>query len=427
MAADTLTSIRDADEKLNCMAFVPDALDASANGLLSGTVLAVKDNLCVQKMPAQAGSRILEGYVPPFDATAVSRLKNAGALIGGKAVMDEFGFGTFNVNTYKIPKNPLDAKRVTGGSSGGCAAFTAFTRMPSIAESTGGSISAPAAFCGVVGLTPTYGRVSRYGLIDYANSLDKIGVISTDVNEAFTLLGVMQGPDPKDATSVLPQPEKPITGKIALVGNLLEKAEPGVREKILSAANALEKSGAVLEHVSLKYADASLTAYYVMAMSEASTNLAKYCGLRYGIQPKTNISENYTEYFSRVRAQGFGAEAKRRLLLGSYARTAGYRGKYYDKAARVRTLVIREFQELFQKYDVLLTPSMPTVAPLFSEVEKMPPAKHYAMDICTGGANLAGVPHVSVPCGNVNGLPVGLQLVAGHFQEKTLQHYAQRV
>ncbi len=422
---NALSRIRQADEALSCMAFIPEALEPAQKGPLSGTVLAVKDNVCVAGMPAQAGSNILKGYVPPFDATAIARLKKAGATIGGKTVMDEFGFGTFNVNTYKIPKNPVDANRVTGGSSGGSAAYTAYTGFPSIAESTGGSITAPAAFCGVVGLTPTYGRVSRYGLIDYANSLDKIGVIAATADQAFSILDVMQGPDERDPTCVAPLTEKPRTGKIALVDNLLEKAEPTVREKILSAADRLS-GHAELEHVTLTYADASLSAYYVLAMAEASTNLAKYCGLRYGIQPKTALEENYTEYFSRVRAQGFGPEAKRRLLLGSFARTAGYRGKYYDKAARVRTLVIREFESLFQKYDVLLTPSMPTVAPLFSEVEKLAPAQHYAMDICTGGANLAGLPHVSVPAGTLDGLPVGLQLIAGHFQEKTLQHYAAR-
>lgn len=420
-------SIRKADRTLSCMAFIPEALAESQKGPLSGLVLGVKDNLCVKGMPSQAGSRILEGYVPPFHATAIERLAAQGAVIGGKTVMDEFGFGTFNVNTYKIPKNPLDPERVTGGSSGGSAAYTAFTGFPSIAESTGGSITAPAAFCGVVGLTPTYGRVSRWGLIDYASSLDKIGVMSKSAEEAFLLYEHMQGVDQKDQTTVLSYPEKPQTKKAGLVENLVETAEPQVRKVILQQVEKLEKKGIPVERVRLDYAHASLSAYYVIAMAEASTNLAKYCGLRYGLQPTAEVSEKYTDYFSRVRAQGFGPEAKRRLLLGSFVRTAGYRGKYYEKAARVRRLVIQEFRSLLEKYDVLLTPSMPTIAPLAQEVASLSPMQHYAMDICTVGVNLAGLPHISLPVGSVEGMPAGLQVIAGHFQEKTLRFYANTV
>lgn len=424
---DALAKTRQADEKLFCMQFIPERLEKPKTGPLSETFIAVKDNLCIQGMPAQAGSKILEGYVPPFTATSVKRLVDQGAVVVGKTVMDEFGFGTFNVNTEKVPKNPHDLTRCTGGSSGGCAAFTAFTGFASVAESTGGSISAPAAFCGVVGLTPTYGRVSRWGLIDYASSLDKIGAMAATVKEAFSLLNVMQGPDGKDATTTTPLPGKKRRNKVALLTPLWEKTDAAVQKQCRQGVDKLEARGVAVDEVPLSLADAGLYAYYVLAMSEASTNLAKYCGLRYGLQPKFNETQTYPEYFSRVRAQGFGDEAKRRLILGSFARTAGYRGKYYEKAAKVRTLVIQEFKKLFQTYDALITPSMPCVAPTFSEIEKLSPFQHYAMDICTGSPNLAGLPHVSVPAGTVNGLPVGLQIIADHFQEKTLKHYAIQV
>ncbi|MBI4360935.1 Asp-tRNA(Asn)/Glu-tRNA(Gln) amidotransferase subunit GatA [Candidatus Micrarchaeota archaeon] len=424
---NALEKTRQADKKLDCMQFIPEKLGPAKSGPLSNTVIAVKDNLCVQGMPARAGSKILEGYVPPFTATCVQRLIDQGAVVAGKTVMDEFGFGTFNVNTEKIPKNPHDALRCTGGSSGGSAAFTAFTGMPSVAESTGGSITAPAAFCGVVGLTPTYGRVSRWGLIDYANSLDKIGVMATTVQDAFRLLYAMAGPDEKDATTTKPFPEKKRTNQIALLTTIWEKTDASIQKQCQKAAGQLQAQGVAVEEAPFPLADPGLYAYYVLAMSEASTNLAKYCGLRYGIQPKPEESETYTEYFSRVRAQGFGAEAKRRLILGSFARTAGYRGKYYEKAAKVRTLVIREFKKLFEKYDALITPSMPCVAPRFREIERLSPLEHYAMDICTGAPNLAGLPHASIPCGRVSGLPVGLQIITNHFQEKTLSDVARQV
>jgi len=425
-ATDVLEKVRKADADFSCMAQIPESVGPTANGPFSGTFLAVKDNLCVAGMPAKAGSKILEGYVPPFTATAISRLEAQGATVVGKTVMDAFGFGTFNVNTHKIPKNPHDVTRAAGGSSGGCAAFTAATGMPTVAESTGGSISAPAAFCGVVGVTPTYGKVSRYGLIDYANSLDKIGTTAATVREAFDLLEAMAGSDAKDATSLQASPEKRMLGKVAVVTELFDRAEPGVRKSTMDAVEKLKQTGTAVEEVRLEHIDNALYAYYILAMAEASTNLAKYVGLRYGQQPAPEEFETYTDYFTRVRS-AFGPEEKRRILLGSFARTAGYRGKYYDKAARVRTLVIREWKALLEKFDVLLMPSMPCVAPRFSDIEKLSPLEHYAMDVCTVPPNLAGVPHASVPAGKSEGMPVGLQIVGDHFQEGIVRHYAQLV
>ena len=425
-ALAALEKVRRADEKFSCMAHVPDAVSAAPQGPLSGVFIGVKDNVCVAGMPAAAGSKILEGYVPSFSATAVSRLQQAGATVVGKTVMDAFGFGTFNVNTHKVAKNPNDATRSAGGSSGGCAALTGASGIPCVAESTGGSISAPAAFCGVVGVTPTYGKVSRYGLIDYANSLDKIGTTATTVKQAFDLLDVMSGPDPRDFTCLQPEADKKPVKKVALVRELLEKASPGVQQRVGIAVEKLKEQGIAVDEIRLEHTENALYAYYVLAMAEASTNLAKYVGLRYGQQPTPEESETYTDYFTRVRGL-FGPEEKRRILLGSFARTAGYRGKYYDKAARVRTLVIRELKGVLQQYDALMMPSMPTVAPRFSDIETLTPMEHYAMDACTVSANLAGLPHASVPVGKSDGMPVGLQIVSDHFQESIVRHYSEIV
>ncbi len=424
---NALKKAREAEQKTGCMAYIAESLpeqkSSTQKGPLSCTFIAVKNNICVKGMPAAAGSMILEGYVPPFSATAITKLEALGATVIGKTVQDEFGFGTFNVNTSKIPKNPHDPSRATGGSSGGCSAFTAFTGLPSIAESTGGSITAPAAFCGVVGVTPTYGKISRYGLIDYANSLDKIGAMASSVEEAFTLVEAMSGPDAKDQTSLTPEKERKTTGKAAIIKELWDKTETRTQKQARKAVDALEAQGTQIGEISLKHTENALYAYYIIALAEASTNLAKYCGLRYGLQPASREFETYTEFFTRTRG-AFGEEAKRRILLGSFARTAGYRGKYYDKACRVRTLVIDELKAALSKYDVLLTPAMPSIAPRFDEIAKLSPLEHYAMDICTVPFNLAGLPHASVPVGKVGGMPVGLQIIGGHFQENTVKAYS---
>jgi len=296
-----------------------------------------------------------------------------------------------------------------------------------ISESTGGSISCPASFCGVVGLTPTYGRVSRWGLIDYANSLDKIGCIGKMVGDVALLLSVIAGPDEYDST-VLSLPEENYAER--LVGSVdglriglpdeyfAEGVDEAVSERVMDAVGRLESLGAEVAGVSLPHTGVSLAAYYIIAMAEASTNLAKFCGLRYGLH--LPLEGNFDEYFSRVRADGFSEEAKRRIVLGTFARMAGYRDAYYLKALKVRTRVIEDFKRAFGDVDLLAAPAMPVVAPRFDEIEEMEPLQHYMMDVLTVAPNLAGIPMISVPCGSVDGLPVGLHLMADHLQEGRL-------
>jgi aspartyl-tRNA(Asn)/glutamyl-tRNA(Gln) amidotransferase subunit A len=396
-------------------------------GRLFGLPISVKDNICVKNMQATAGSRILEGYLPPFDATAVERIKNEGSFVIGKTAMDEFGFGTFSTNcSYAIPKNPFDTDRVCGGSSGGAACLTAVADFPhvAIAESTGGSISCPAAFTSTVGLTPTYGRVSRWGLIDYANSLDKIGVIGKCVYDVALTLSVISGHDPKDSTSLEQKPEdflKYLKGNVKglRIGVPKEYFGEGVDEKIKKLVwkgiERLEDLGARYQEISLPHTKYALASYYIIAMAEASTNLAKFCGMRYGLH--LELKGNYDEYFSSVRKQGFGEEAKRRIILGTYARMAGFRDAYYLKALKVRTKVIEDFKFAFKKFDVLVAPTMPILPPKFAEIEKLEPIEVYMMDILTVAPNLAGIPMISLPAGFVDGLPVGMHIMADHLQE----------
>ena len=422
-------SARRIDERLCVFNYLEDEVEAGG-GLLAGYYVTVKDNLCVKGMPATAGSKILENYMPPFDATCVERCRKAGASILGKTTMDEFGFGTFNVNTpYKVPLNPHDLERSTGGSSGGAAAITAAADFPHIAlsESTGGSISCPAAFCGVVGVTPTYGRVSRWGLIDYANSLDKVGCMAKTVGEAARILSVISGPDRYDSTVIRESPPD----YAACVGRDLEGLrvgvpqeyfgeglDPDVSNRVWDAVKRLESQGASVIDIALPHTGVSLSSYYIIAMAEASTNLAKYSGLRYGLH--ASIEGNFDEYFSAVRSAGFGEEAKRRIILGTYTRMVGYRDAYYLKALKVRTLVIGDFKRAFRDVDVIAAPTMPVVAPRFDEIAELEPVQHYMMDVLTVAPNLAGIPMMSVPCGKIGGLPVGLHLMADHLREDLL-------
>lgn len=402
-----------------------------AKGRLFGVLISVKDNICVKGVESTAGSAILKGYKPLFNATVIEKCLAEGAIILGKTAQDEFGFGGFSVNMgigYEKPLNPIDKKRTTGGSSGGAAGLTKKSTFPhlALAESTGGSIANPAAFCGVVGLTPTYGRVSRYGLIDYANSLDKIGTIALSVEDASLLLEIISGKDEKDSTSaVLPVESLAVPGviqglRIGMVKEAFtEGMDSAIRSLTMDAIYKLEQKGARRIEVSIPTAsNYGLPAYYTLALSEASTNLAKYCGLRYGAFDQLNTS--YNEYFSRVRNNNFGQEAKRRLLLGTFARMAGYRDAFYSKAAKVRTKILQEYAEIFKKVDVLITPTMPIVAPTFDELKKLTPMQHYAMDILTVAPNLAGLPHISIPCGTHNGLPVGLMITGNHFAEQKI-------
>ena len=382
------------------------SLETLRKGRLRGVPISVKDNICTKGIQSTAGSRILEGYVPPFDATAISRIKHEGGVITGKTQQDEFGFGTFSTNSgYGIPRNPLDATRSCGGSSGGAAGLTKALEFPhlALAESTGGSISCPASFCGVVGLTPTYGLVSRWGLIDYANSLDKIGVIAQTVDDAALLLETIQGFDTKDFTSLntLHKTYKSLEGIRGLTLGIPKQYMKGlpddVTKQVWKAVHYLESQGARYKEVSLPHTKYALPSYYLIATAEASTNLARYCGMRYG--PSPPLDGDFNEFFGAARTL-LGEEAKRRVMLGTFARMAGYRDQYYLKAFQARTLVIKDFERVFRGragIDALIAPTMPTIAPKLSEVNNMTTIQTYQMDILTVGPNLAGIPQLSVP------------------------------
>lgn len=416
------------NEKYHFMNTMAKNLETDQEGRLSGYTISVKDNICVEGMQSTAGSMILKGYIPPYDATVISKCKAEGATIIGKTTQDEFGFGTFNVNTsYNIPLNPHDPKRSTGGSSGGAACITALADFPHLAlsESTGGSISCPASWCGVIGVTPTYGRVSRWGLIDYANSLDKIGVMAKTVKEAALLLEVISGPDRYDSTVLdtkVPRYTELNSVKSLKIGVPIEYfgegVDPRVEKQIWSNLKQLESNGAKIKEISLPHTKYSLSSYYIIAMAEASTNLAKFSGLRYGQQE--SIDGDFNQYFRKVRSKGFGAEAKRRVMLGTFTRMAGYRDAYYLKALKVRTKVIEDFKQAFSSIDVLAAPTMPVIAPKFDEIENLEPLQHYKMDILTVAPNLAGIPMISVPCGKAYGMPIGLHLMADHLEEHLL-------
>jgi len=422
----------DIDKKYECFITICEEeafnqLKNLPNGRLYGLPVSVKDALCTKDVRTTAGSRILSDYKPPFDSTVVARIKAEGGVIIGKTCMDEFGFGGFSTNcAFKVPKNPHDIERSCGGSSGGAGCITAVLDEPHIAigESTGGSISSPASFCGVCGLTPTYGRVSRYGLIDYANSLDKIGPMAKTVREIALMLNVIAGFDEKDQTTLnenVPNYEKIDNIKGFVIGvpkEYFDGVSDAIAEKVWDAIKKLEDKGCKIKELSLKMTKYALPAYYVTATSEASTNLAKFCGMRYGLE--LPLEGNFNEYFSKVRAQGFGEEAKRRIILGTYARMSGYRSKYYLQALKVRTLVINDFKKAFKTCDLLAAPTMPVLAPRFDELEKLSPIENYMMDVLTVAPNLAGIPMLSIPCGSIDGLPAGLHLMADHLQEQKL-------
>jgi len=398
-----------------------EKVEKNPKGKLAGLPVSVKDCICVEGVESTAGSYILKGYKPIFNATIIDKLTREGAIIIGKTSQDEFGFGSFSTNVSinrQPPKNPHDKERVTGGSSGGSAGFTAITKHPhvSIAESTGGSIACPASFCGVAGLTPTYGLVSRSGLIDYANSLDKIGVMAKSSKDTKLILDVIKGNDTKDSTSLKQDINKDSSvKKIALIKESLN-VDKEVRELIIEK---LEGKKIKYDLISLPLAEKySLAAYYIIATSEASTNLAKYSGIRYGIQEE--LTGNFDDYFSKIRSHAFNKESKRRIILGTFARMSGFRDAYYLKAMKARTLIIEEYKKAFSKYDLLLSPAMPIIAPKFTETQKLTPMQNYMMDVLTVGPNLAGLPHLSINIGKAKAMPVGLQIIANHLNENKL-------
>jgi aspartyl-tRNA(Asn)/glutamyl-tRNA(Gln) amidotransferase subunit A len=400
--------------------------DKGHNGPLAGIPIAIKDNISTKGIYTTCSSKILQGYVPPYDAHIVERLKDAGAIILGKTNMDEFAMGTSTESSFYGPTlNPWDKERVPGGSSGGSAAVVAAGEAPvSIGSDTGGSVRCPAAFCGVVGLKPTYGTISRYGLISYANSLEQIGPLATCVSDIATLMDIIAGYDSRDSTSVKTE----MVYKDALVDDVSgmkigvpeeyfgEGIDPAVENAVWDAIQFFEELGASWEQTSLPHTSYALAAYYIIAMSEASSNLARFDGTRYGYRSE---GDNWHVMASRTRAEGFGPEVKRRILLGTYALSAGYHDKYYLKALKVRTLVKKDFDIAFKKFDCLMTPTMPT--PAFRIGEKVEdPLALYLADVNTVPINLAGVPSISLPCGFTDGLPIGLQIIGKHFDETTI-------
>jgi len=401
---------------------------------LYGLPISAKDNLCTKGLQTTAGSLILKGYLPPFDATCIAKVREAGGAIIGKTAMDEFGFGTFTTNcAYAKPKNPIDPSRSCGGSSGGAAGFVAACKYPTIAlaESTGGSISCPASFCGVVGLTPTYGLVSRWGLIDYACSLDKIGCIGKCVYDVALLLSIIAGHDPRDQTTLKVEQRdytvftrrKPKHIKTAIPKEYLENVDQRVERAFWRAVKQAEGEGMLsYDLVALPSTKYALTSYYLIATAEASTNLAKFCGMRYGYS--LELEEDFNSYFSRVRGEAFGSEAKRRIILGTFARVRGYRERYYLKALKVRRKIIEEFKHVLMRFDCILAPTMPILPPKFSEIEELSPIEAYQCDVLTVPVNLAGLPHISLPCGSAvddgTSLPVGMHVICDHLKEGKL-------
>jgi aspartyl-tRNA(Asn)/glutamyl-tRNA(Gln) amidotransferase subunit A len=417
-------------------AFVTDEhIEGADDGPLAGRTVAVKDNISTEGVPTTCGSAMLAEYVPPYDATVVERLKEAGATIVGKTNMDEFGMGTTTETSAHGPtRNPVDTARVPGGSSGGSAAAVAAGEADlALGSDTGGSIRCPAAFCGVVGIKPTYGLVSRYGLVAYANSLEQIGPLAPTVEEAAELLDVLAGPDESDATTRYDRDDGPHPAEttdyaaaadgdvegttVGVVTDLVEGADDRVVEQFEAALDDLEARGAELTSVSLPSVERALAAYYVIATSEASSNLARFDGVRYGVSG--GYEGDWNDAFARAREEGFGEEVKRRVLLGTFALSAGYQDKYYRKAQDARAWVKRDFDAALDEADVLASPTMPVLPPKLGESID-DPLQLYLMDANTVPVNLANLPAISVPAGDADGLPVGLQLVGPAFGEERI-------
>ena len=411
-------------DELNAFTWVADAAPPAADGPLRGVPVAVKDLFCTEGVPSQAGSRILEGYRPPYTATAVARLQDAGATLLGKTNQDEFAMGSSNENSgYGPVLNPWDRTRVPGGSSGGSAAAVAAGLAPwAIGTDTGGSIRQPAALCGIVGLKPTYGSISRYGMIAFASSLDQAGPFTRDVTDAALLLRHMVGTDPNDSTVVghaqpveLPSAERLERIRLGVPAELStgEGVEPGVLEAFERTLTLARELGATVEEVSLPTAPQGLSAYYVLAPAEASSNLARFDGVRYGLRVDAG---DLVSMYTRTRHDGFGDEVKRRILIGTYALSSGYYDAYYGRAQRARTLIAREFASVFEQVDFVVTPTSPGVAfELGSKTDD--PLEMYLSDFFTVPMSLAGIPGISIPCGLSEGLPVGFQLAGPAFSE----------
>jgi len=400
-------------------------------GPLAGVPVALKDNLCTRGVPTTCSSRILEGWLPPYDATVVERLAAAGAVVVGKTNLDEFAMGSSTENSaFGVTRNPLDPTRVPGGSSGGSAAAVAAGFAPlALGSDTGGSIRQPAALCGVVGVKPTYGAVSRYGLVAFASSLDQIGPFARTVSDAALLLEAIWGHDPRDSTSI-PEPAAGLTEVLGrgveglrigvieeLSGDGLEGIADDVRSRLGEAVSALDAAGATVETTSVPSTVYGLSAYYVIAPAEASSNLARYDGVRYGLRVD---APNAGDMNTATRTAGFGDEVKRRIMLGTYALSAGYYDAYYGKSQKVRTLIVQDFARAYEEFDLLLCPTAPTTAFPIGE-KTADPMTMYLNDVCTIPSNLAGHPAMSVPFGvGDDGMPVGVQVLAPAMGERTM-------
>ena len=467
-AREVLRLIDEKDSIINAyLAIQPESVIKDARGVdrrvaagettgpLAGVPIAIKDAICTKGLETTCASRILDGFVPPYDATVIARLRQADAVIVGKTNMDQFGMGSSNENSgFGICRNPLDTSRVPGGSSGGsAAALAAGTAVLALGEDTGGSIRQPAAFCGVVGLKPTYGRVSRFGIIAYGSSFDQVGPMARNVEDCAALLSVIAGHDPMDTTSS-PEavPDYTATLKQGIEGlrigvpdeYLAEGLDAAVKESVGRAIERMEALGARVERVHLPHTEYAVATYYILVTAEASSNLARYDGVKYGYRGEERGEENNAEaggsagapgtgaatqipiedrleaMYGSVRSEGFGLEVKRRIMLGTYVLSSGYYDAYYDKAQRVRTLIKGDFDQAFEKVDLMVAPTTPTTA--FRIGEKIDdPLQMYLQDIYTVPINLAGVPAISLPCGqDADGLPIGLQIIGPHFGEERI-------
>jgi len=412
---------------------IDQKLDRSNMGNLAGMVVAIKDNLNTKNEKTTCASKILQNFFSPYDATVIKRLKLADAILIGKTNMDEFAMGSSNENSYFAPvKNPHDQTKVPGGSSGGSAVAVAASMVSAtLGSDTGGSIRQPAAFCGVVGIKPTYGRVSRFGLVAFASSLDQIGPLAGSVKDCALLLEVIAGFDEKDSTSAkVPVPafsqnleRQTQEIKIGLPDEYFSDGlNPEIRDQIFDSVEILKKHGATIIPISLPHTKYAISAYYIISAAEASSNLARYDGVLYG--HRNNQTNNLSEMYLKSRAEGFGDEVKRRIMLGTYVLSAGYFKKYYQQAQKVRTLIKMDFEEVFKKCDCIITPTTPTTAFKLGE-KKNDPVKMYLSDVYTVSANLAGIPALSMPCGfDSDRMPIGLQIMGKHFDEGTVLNVA---
>ncbi len=435
-----LSRIEEFDPKVRSyITVVEDAKDEASSdkkGKLAYMPIAVKDNICTKGVRTTCASKMLENFVPPYDATVVERMKGEGYILLGKTNLDEFAMGSSTENSaFFVTRNPWDLERVPGGSSGGSAAAVAADLcVAALGSDTGGSIRQPASFCGVVGLKPTYGRVSRYGLVAFASSLDQIGPITKTVEDAAYLLSVISGKDPMDSTSAPVEVEdylgrlsESVRGlRVALPEEYFsEGIESDVRERVLEAVRLLEGEGAAVEEVSLPHTEYAVATYYIIAPAEASSNLARYDGVKYGF--RASDYGGLIDMYFKTRSQGFGAEVKRRIMLGTYSLASGYYDAYYLRAKKVRTLIKRDFERVFERFDVVITPTSPTTAFRIGE-RVSDPLTMYLSDVFTISANLAGIPAISIPCGlDSKGLPVGLQIMAKSFNESLLLAVAYRL